>query len=39
MNIKEIQYRTSTYQKQQWMNWHSEAALDSVIHPCWSMLP
>ena len=38
-NIKEIQDRASTYQKQQWINWHWGAAPDSVIHPCRSMFP
>ena len=38
-NIKEIQDRTSAYQKQQWINWHWGAAPDSVIHPTRSMFP
>ena len=37
VNIKEIQDRTSTYQKQQWISWHWGAAPDSVIHPSRSM--
>ena len=39
VNIKEIQDRASTYQKQQWINWHRRAAPDSVIHPSGSMFP
>ena len=39
VNIKEIQDRASTYQKQQWMNSHWGAAPDSVIHPSRSMFP
>ena len=38
-NIKEIQDRASAYQKQQWINWHWGAALDSVIYPTRSMFP
>ena len=38
-NIKEIKDRASAYQKQQWSNWHSAAAPDSVIHPARSMFP
>ena len=39
VNIKEIQDRASTYQKQQWINWHWGAAPDSVIHSSRSMFP
>ena len=39
VNIKEIQDRASTYQKQQWIKWHWGAAPDSVIHPSRSMFP
>ena len=39
VNIKEIQDRASTYQKQQWIHWHWGAAPDSVIHPCRSTFP
>ena len=38
-NIKDIQDGASAYQKQQWINWHCEAAPDSVIHPTRSMFP
>ena len=38
-NIKEIQDRASAFQKQQWINWHWEAAPDNVIHPTRSMFP
>ena len=38
-HIKDIQHRASTYQKQQWINWHWGAAPDSVIHHSRSMFP
>ena len=38
-NVKQIQDRAFTYQKQQWINWHWGAAPDSVIHPTRSMFP
>ena len=38
-NIREIQDRASAHQKQQWINWHTGAAPDSVIHPTRSMFP
>ena len=38
-NIKEIQDRASSYQKQQWINWHWGAAPDSVINLTRGMFP
>ena len=39
VNIKDIQDRASHYLKQQWVNWHWQAAPDNYIHPSRSMLP
>ena len=38
-NIKEIQERASTYNKQQWIKSHLRVAPDSIIHPSPSMFP
>ena len=39
VNIKEIQGRASTYQKQEWINGLLRAGPYSVIHPSPSMFP